>query len=112
MGDEKYYTIQIKGTAYRFKPLSPVDIKKVVFISQMDPTGLKSFKVLSRVLSESAGMDQWGQILDRYLADELKETEFTSDIFAKLIKRQDKSVRDTGGLDVASTRLVPADDAE
>lgn len=90
MDDEKYYTIQVKGTAYRFKPLSPDDIKRVVAIAQMDPTGLKSFKLLSHVLAKSAGTEQWGALLDRYLAGEVTEAEITAQVFGRLIKRQDK----------------------
>lgn len=91
MGDEqKYYTIQVKGTAYRFAPLEPDDVKKVVIIAQMDPTGMKSFKVLSTVLAKSAGPEQWSELLDRYLAGEVTESEITAQIFGRLIKRQDK----------------------
>lgn len=90
MGDEKYYTIQIKGTAYRFKPLPPEDIKRVVMMSQMDPTGMKSFKLLCRILSESCGQETWATLLDRFLEGEVNERELSSDVFNKLLKRQDK----------------------
>lgn len=94
MGDEKYYTIQVKGTAYRFKPLLETDIKRVVMMSQMDPTGMKSFKLLCRVLSDSCGHTAWSSLLDRFLTGELNERDLSSDVFNKLLKRQDKDSKD------------------
>ena len=109
MGDEKqYYTIQVKGTAYRFAPLTPEEIKRVVMISQMDPTGLKSFRVLSQVLAKSAGNEQWGALLDRYIAGELEEVDFTAGVFGRLIKRQGEDERKQQ----APQTLAPAADAQ
>jgi len=112
MDDVTHYTIQIKGTAYRFAPLPTDDIKRIMVMSQLDPTGLRSFKVLAQALAASAGPEQWGAILDRYVAREVTEAEITSAVFGRLIKRQnaDEEKRSTDGLDVAGQ--LPSADGE
>ena len=100
MGDEKYYTVQLKGTAYRFQPLPPEDVTKLVTALHLSLPGQKIVKALTRVLAASAGAEQWDAITDRYMADEIELNEFTVQLFERLIKRQDKD-----GL------LTPADDA-
>lgn len=90
MGDEKYYTIQIKGKAYRFKPLPTEDLERVIMIRSMSVSEMKTIRALTRVLSTAAGPEQWDDITDRYVAKEIDLTDFTVDVFQKLIKRQDK----------------------
>lgn len=90
MGDEKYYTIQIKGKAYRFKPLSTEDLERVIMIRNMSVSEMKTIRALTRVLSTSAGPEQWDDLTDRYVAKEIDLTDFTVAVFQKLIKRQDK----------------------
>lgn len=99
MGDEKHYTIQIKGKAYRFRPLPTEDLERVIMIRNMNVSEMKTIKALTRVLATSAGPEQWDEITDRYVAKEVELTDFTVDVFQKLIKRQDKDA-------------VSADDAE
>lgn len=100
MGDEKYYTVQLKGVAYRFQPLPVDDVKRLVTALHLSLPGAKLIKALTKVLAESAGEQQWDAITDRYLADELDLEEFTVRLFERLIKRQDKD-----------GALAPADDA-
>lgn len=90
MGDEKYYTIQIKGTAYRFRPLPSDDVTRLLLVLNMGASPAKSFKALSRVLAESAGPEQWDAITDRLIDKELTIPEVTSDIFKKIVSRQAK----------------------
>lgn len=90
MGDEKHYTVQLKGVAYRFKPLPPQDVQRLVTALHLSIHGTKLIKTLTKVLAASAGEDQWDAITDRYLADELALEEFTVRLFERLIKRQDK----------------------
>jgi hypothetical protein len=90
MGDEKYYTVQLKGVAYRFAPLDPEDVKKLITALHLNVSGAKMVKALTKILSESAGDEQWDAITDRYLSDELQLDEFTVGLFERLIKRQDK----------------------
>lgn len=99
MGDDKYYTIQIKGTAYRFQPMPLEDLERVVMIRNMNVSEMKLVKALTRVLAVSAGPEAWDAITDRYVAGEIGLTDFTTDVFKKLLKRQDKDA-------------APADDAE
>lgn len=104
MGDEKQYTIQVKGTAYRFKPLPPDDIERVMMINNLNLSTFKVVKAVTRVLANSAGEEQWDQITDRYMAKEITLHEMTIDVFKKLLKRQGKDIQDA--------EAAPADDAE
>jgi len=101
MDDVKYYTVQLKGVAYRFTPLDPEDVKKLVTALHLNLTGAKMVKALTKILAESAGVEQWDAITDRYMADELELDDFTVRLFERLIKRQDKD-----------GALTPAADAE
>lgn len=109
MGDEKYYTVQLKGTAYRFAPLPADDVKRLLTAMHLNLTGARLIKALTRLLAVSAGEEQWGQITDRFMAKELELEEFTVRLFERLIRRQDKD----GELapDTASSELR-SDDAE
>lgn len=101
MGDEKYYTVQLKGVAYRFQPLPPEEVTKLVTALHLSLSGAKMVKALTKLLAESAGEEQWDAITDRYMAGELPLEEFTTGLFNRLIKRQDKD-----------GALTPATDAE
>lgn len=90
MGDEKQYTIQIKGTAYRFKPLPPDDIERLMMVMHLGVSNSKVVRALTRVLAESAGPEQWDAITDRYMNGEILVQDFTTTVFEKLIKRQAK----------------------
>lgn len=90
MGDEKYYTVQLKGVAYRFQPLPSEDVKRLGVALHLSLKGAKMIQALTRVLSESAGETQWDAITDRYLAGELELEEFTVRLFERLFKRQVK----------------------
>lgn len=98
MDDTKHYTMQIKGTAYRFKPLPAAEIERVVVIMNMNANQTKTLRVLSRVLSESAGPEQWDALTDRLIAGEVELTEITVDVFKRLLKKFREN--------------VPADDAQ
>ena len=90
MGDEKQYTIQIKGTAYRFKPLPPDGIERLMMVMHLGVSNSKVVRALTRVLAESAGPEQWEAITDRYMNGEILVQDFTTTVFEKLIKRQAK----------------------
>lgn len=55
MGDEKQYTVQIKGTAYRFRPIPQDDLVMVTLVSNMGAHQTKTLKALSKVVASSAG---------------------------------------------------------
>ena len=111
MGDEKYYTIQVKGTAYRWRPIPPSDVEMLATVVNMGASSLKAYRALLRVLAASAGPEQWDVISDRLIDRELSTDDF-SGVFKRLIDRQRKDAGPDptgGGLDVASATLQPAD---
>lgn len=119
MGDNKRYTIQVKGTAYRFQPIKNEDYERVALVKSLSADGTKLIKAVTRVLANSAGPEAWDELTDRYIDGEITLKELTVDVFEKLVKRQGadergraKAKADRGTLDAASTELVPADDAE
>lgn len=97
MGDDKYYTIQVKGTAYRFEPLAQEQLAKFAIVANMGASPTKTIKVLTHVLGKSAGAEQWDAITDRLIDDEIVMKDLV-EVFGKLVKRQNKD--------------APADDAE
>lgn len=88
MGDDKYYTIQIKGTAYRFSPLAEDDVARVVTVINMGASPVKSLKVIMKVLSTAAGAEQWDAITDRLIDGELAVEDISGKLFKKLMERQ------------------------
>lgn len=100
MGDEKFYTIQVKGTAYRFKPLPPDDIEMVVTVLSMGASLSQSIKALAKGLEPSLGEDQWDAIVGRMTAKEITVADLVK-VFQTLLKRQSKT-----------PAANPADDAE
>lgn len=88
MDDDKRYTIQIKGTAYRFKPISSEDLSMVVMVLNMGASQTKALKALSKVVSNSAGPEQWDALTDRLIASEVNIEEITVGVVKRLIERQ------------------------
>jgi hypothetical protein len=112
MGDRDVHIIQIKGTAYKFKPIPANDAARVILVINMGASMMKPIKAIMSVLSESAGEEQWDAITDRLIAKELTIEDVSSKLFKKLIDKQKADEQPTKGLDVASRTLRPADDAE
>lgn len=90
MGDEKYFTVQVKGTAYRFQPVPQDDLAMIMFVMNMGATGTKTIKAVTKVLSASAGTEQWDAITDRLIAGEVTIKEVTVSLLEKIVKRQKK----------------------
>ena len=90
MGDEKYFTVQVKGTAYRFQPIPPDDLAMIMFVMNMGATGTKTIKAVAKVMSVSAGAEQWDAITDRLIAGEVTIKEVTVSLLEKIVKRQKK----------------------
>jgi hypothetical protein len=86
MDDTKQYVTQIKGTAYRFDPLSAADVERVGLVSTMNVSQAKMAKAMFRSLAAAAGPDQWDELTDRYVAGEVPLTEFTR-VFKTLSER-------------------------
>lgn len=112
MDDTTYFTVQIKGTAYRFKPFPKDDLERVTVLMHLGVSGSKAIRALSRLLAESAGPEQWDALTDRYMAGEISDPQdLTVSLFRRLLERQSKAqaADPSKGLDVASTELRPAD---
>lgn len=101
MGDEKYFTVQVKGTAYRFRPIPSDDLAMVLFVTSMGATETKAIKAVTKVLATSAGAEQWDALTDRLIAGEVTIKEVSVSLLEKIVKRQKKD-------ETAAT----ADDAE
>lgn len=110
MDDEKHFTIQVKGTAYRFRPLPDDDVNMVVTVLSMGVGLQHSLKALSQPLSASLGEEQWGQFVGRMVAKELTATDLTK-AFETLLKRQTAAPKGPAARK-GKSRPVPADDAE
>lgn len=116
MGDEKYYTVQVKGQAYRFRPLDPTSLERIMLVQSMTSDQSKILKAISLALSEASVGESWAKLFDRWLTKEIATTEITVDLLKTLIDRQKadekkpkgaKNLRTDGTLDVASS--LPAD---
>lgn len=105
MDDDKQYTIQIKGTAYRFRPVPTEDLSMMIMVLNMGASQTKTLKALSRVVSNSAGAEQWDALTDRLIAGEVAIEEITVDVVKRLVARQNKDA-------ARKTAPAPATDAE
>lgn len=101
MGDEKYFTVQIKGTAYRFRPIPTAGLTLLGLVVNMSASQEKILKALTKVLSESAGKEQWDAITDRLIAGELGIEDITGNLLKTIIKRQGKDKAEPAAADDA-----------
>lgn len=96
MGDSKQYTIQIKGTAYRFKPIPDDDIVRVQLIFNMNASPTKTVKAITRILKASAGDEQWDLLTDRLIEEEISLQDMVVTPVKELVKRQTKDAAKSG----------------
>lgn len=111
MGDEqKYFTIQVKGEAMRFTPISQDEAIMVQTLVAMDAGQNKVFKGLMATLRRASSEEQWDRLSDRVVSLEVSLQDIMN-VFKRLTERTAKNAPtpDTGGLDVASANLLPAD---
>lgn len=87
MGDDTYYTIQVKGTAYRFRPIPQDDLVMVLTVTNMGASAVKPLKALTRALADSAGAEQWDELTDRLIVKQVTPQDLM-DLFSELVKRQ------------------------
>lgn len=90
MGDEKQHTVQVKGTAYKFRPIPPDKLSMLVFVTNMNASSTKILSAVTNVLSESAGAEQWDAITDRLISGELEIQDITVKLLKTLTERQAK----------------------
>lgn len=95
MGDETqtYFTIQLGGKAYRFKPLPQDDLERVVVVGNMGSNRVKVLKVMMHVLERSAGEGQWDEITDRLISGELTTAQVSYKLFETLQDRMAKAAK-------------------
>jgi len=87
MGDDTYYTIQVKGTAYRFRPIPQDDLVMVLTVVNMGASAVKPLRALTRVLAASAGPEQWDTLTDLIIERRIVPQDLM-DLFSELVKRQ------------------------
>lgn len=112
MGDDKYYTIQVKGEAYRFRAIDPEDFERIALVQSLSVNSGKTIKAVTNALSGCALDDAWGLLTDRYLAKEITLQELTTDILSKLIERQTADENKPVKKAAKRTVRTPAADAE
>lgn len=88
MANRDEFKIQIKGTAYTFKPIPPDDATRVIVVINMGASMTKPIKAIMAVLKASAGPEQWDAITDRLIAGELSLEDISSKLFKEIIDRQ------------------------
>lgn len=86
--DTKQYKIQIKGTAYSFRPIPDEDLGHLQLIFNMNASTGKTLKAITAVLKESVGAETWDELTDRLIAKELTIADIIGDPVRKLIDRQ------------------------
>lgn len=93
MGDEKqtYFTVQLGGKAYRFKPIPEDDLERVVVVGNMGAGNIKVLKVMMHVLGNSAGEEQWDEITDKLIAGELTTAQVSYKLFETIRDRMVKA---------------------
>lgn len=89
MGDEKQYTIQVKGTAYKFAPISSEDATMITAVINMNASPVKVIKAMTRVMGNSTGAEQWDVITDRLIAGEITLSDLM-EAFKKLSTKTSK----------------------
>lgn len=94
MDDTKRFKIQFKGTAYTFAEIPSDDFTRLTVVLNMHASPGKGINMLFRVLSQSAGAEQWDAITDRYVAREIDIDDFTA-LLKKLIAKQNEASKAT-----------------
>lgn len=114
MGDEKYYTIQVKGEAYRFRPVSSESYERVALVQRMSVDQSKMLQAVTQALSAASVDDAWDKLTDRWVRGDVGTEEATVGLLKTILDRQaadDKKAKKAAakGPGAASTTLRPAD---
>lgn len=81
--DDKKIKVQVKGTAYTFKPLDMNEVARLGVIVAMDASQMILLKALLRIIQTAADKDEWDELTDRLAAHEV-EPEDLVELFKKL----------------------------
>lgn len=93
MGDEqKYFTIQVKGEAYRFTPVSEDDSVMIQTLVSMGAGQNKLLKGLMRILRDASTEEQWDKLSDRVVDREISLPEMMG-AFKRLSERTAKATK-------------------
>ena len=86
--DTRVFKIQVKGTAYSFRPIPEEAVERVALINSLSVSGTKVIKTLTQALAQSAGPEQWDKLTDLWVAGEVSHKEITVGLFEEILKRQ------------------------
>lgn len=93
--DTKRYTIQVKGKAYRFRPLDLEELSRIRLLQFMDVSDGVSTKAVMGLLKRSFGEgDEWDAFAMRFVSGEVPLEELKP-ILDKLIKRTVKDAKES-----------------
>ena len=91
MDDNKYFTVQVKGTAYRFHPFTEEDLSKVQTLSLMG-ANVEMVKAAMTMVSVSVGPEQWAAIIKRVSSGEVVLEDLVS-VLKRVTERQVKEAQ-------------------
>jgi hypothetical protein len=89
MDESKRYTIQVKGTAYRFAPLDLEHLGRVELLNHMDVSPSVTVKAVMGLLKRSLGDAEWDALATRFVSGDVPLTELKT-VLEKLAKRTAK----------------------
>lgn len=98
MDETKRYTLQIKGTAYKFAPLDLEEVGRLQILSQMNVSDKLTVKSTMGLLKTSLGEAEWDALAMRFVSGEVPLTELKP-VFEKLMKRTLKDAQADGSSD-------------
>jgi hypothetical protein len=84
--DDTQKKIQIKGTAYSFRPFTDDELTLVVELRYLNPSNDRYMRTVMKMLADAGGEEQWDAITDRLVARELRLDDLTA-AFLKLFER-------------------------
>lgn len=93
MDDTKRYTIQIKGVAYKFKPLDREGLSNFHLLDLMEVSPGVKTKAIFRILKETMDPDDWDALALRFFSKEVPLTELKV-IIDRLLKKTQKDWKD------------------
>lgn len=93
MDENKRYTLQIKGTAYKFAPLDLEAVGRLRIMSQMNVSDNLTVKSTMGLLRTSLGDEEWDALAMRFVSGEVPLNELKP-VFEKLLKKTLKDAQD------------------
>ncbi|MEU7010364.1 hypothetical protein [Streptomyces sp. NPDC046332] len=88
MDDTTHYTIQVKGTAYKFRPIPGEDLERLQILVAMGAPGGKLIKGMTRILEPLTSPEEWDALTDRLVERELAGSDLL-DLIRTIAKRME-----------------------